>query len=143
MEILKEIIMNNPLRAAVIAWIVAQGLKVLISIFEKGKFDATRLYGAGGMPSSHTGFVVALCINIGKVYGFDTGLFAVSAGVAAVVMYDAVGIRRAAGNQAAAINKLFSHHGLTLERQLKELLGHTPLQVVAGAILGIIIGAVL
>lgn len=143
MEIaLRELFTNYPIRAAIIAWTIAQGIKVLLNVFEKGSFDATRIYGAGGMPSSHTAFVIALCINIGKRFGFNTAVFAVALGFAAVVMYDAVGIRRAAGKQAAAINRLFSHSGLTLEKQLKELLGHTPLQVAAGAILGIVIGAI-
>ncbi len=133
---------NHHLQAAVIAWTIAQGIKVLLNIFEKGRFDATRIYGAGGMPSSHTAFAVSLAVNIGKIIGFDSAIFALAAGFAAVVMYDAVGIRRAAGKQAAAINILFNHHGITLEEQLKELLGHTPLQVIMGAILGIIVGAV-
>lgn len=143
MEVISQILSNEPLKAAVVAWCIAQGLKVIINIIENGSLDLTRVYGAGGMPSSHTSFVVALCVNIGKIFGFGSGLFALSAGLAAVVMYDAVGIRRAAGKQAAAINKLFYHQGIPLEQQLKELLGHTPLQVAAGTVLGIVVGAVL
>ena len=141
--VLKQIIMNYPLRAAALAWVIAQVIKFFIDLIGYKKVDYTRIYGAGGMPSSHTSFVVALCVNIGKNYGFDSPLFAVAAALAAIVMYDAAGVRRAAGKQAAAINLLFRQNGITLEKQLKELLGHTPLQVLAGAILGIVIGAAL
>lgn len=141
--VLKEIYMNYPLRAAVLAWMAAQIIKFIIDLIGYKKFDYTRLYGSGGMPSSHTSFVVALCVSIGKNYGFGGAAFAISAALAVIVMYDAAGVRRAAGKQAAAINLLFRQSGITLEKQFKELLGHTPLQVLAGAILGVAIGAAL
>ena len=92
------------------------------------------------MPSSHTSFVMALTFSIGKIHGFNIPSFAVSLAFSFVVMYDAAGVRRAAGKQAAVLNKLIFHSGLKPEEQLKELLGHTPLQVMAGAVLGIFVG---
>lgn len=139
---LKEIMKNDPLWAALFAWAVAQFLKIVITLIIKRKLDLSRLYGAGGMPSSHSALTMALTMNVGKTVGFDKPSFAVALIVAFVVMYDAAGVRRAAGQQAAAINILFSHNGMKLEEQLKELLGHTPLQVFMGAVLGIIVGLV-
>ena len=131
---------NTPIWAAFLSWFFAQVIKIILTFFSERKLDLTRLYGSGGMPSSHTALVIALTFNIGKIYGFNTPSFAVSLIFSSVVMYDATGIRRAAGKQAAMLNKLVFHSGLKPEEQLKELLGHTPLQVFAGAVLGIIVG---
>ncbi len=135
-----EFLSNTPIWAGIIGWLSAQVIKVILTLFSEKRLDLTRLYGSGGMPSSHTSFVMALTFSIGKIHGFNIPSFAVSLAFSFVVMYDAAGVRRAAGKQAAVLNKLIFHSGLKLEEQLKELLGHTPLQVMAGAVLGIFVG---
>lgn len=138
----EEFMANRPIWAAIVSWTIAQVLKIILTLIEEKKLDVTRMYGSGGMPSSHSALSVALAFSVGKNFGFDKPSFAVALILAFIVMYDAAGVRRAAGQQAAAINILFSHNGMKLEEQLKELLGHTPLQVFMGAILGIIVGLV-
>ena len=110
------------------------------------KFDFKRILGAGGMPSSHSAVVCSLAVLIGKDYGFSSATFALALIFAAVVMYDACGVRRAAGKQAKLLNKIISTPGLTgvqVQERLVEVLGHTPVQVVVGALIGIIAGAIL
>lgn len=138
--VLTQLLHNRPMWAAVLAWAIAQAIKFILTLAVHKRTDLSRLYGAGGMPSSHTALVMALAVAIGKTTGFDTPLFALAIMMAFVVMYDAMGVRRAAGKQAALINLLVSHTNLPFEETLKELLGHTPLQVVAGACLGIAVG---
>jgi len=97
------------------------------------------------MPSSHSAVVSSLAVLIGKEYGFDSGIFALSLIMAFVVMYDAAGIRRAAGKQATILNKILETPGLTtgeVQEKLIEALGHTPIQVFVGAIIGVIVGAI-
>lgn len=137
-----ELLNNRPIWAAVAAWAIAQLLKIILTLIWDGRFDLSRFYGSGGMPSSHTALVVAMTVCLGRVYGFDKPSFAVSTILSFVVMYDAAGVRRAAGKQAEVLNLLIFQSGLKIEEQLKELLGHTPVQVFAGAVLGIIVGAV-
>lgn len=142
----KELWGNSVLWTAVIGWAAAQILKVILTLVVYKKLDFTRITGSGGMPSSHSSFVVALTTSIGFTQGFDSAMFAICAVVSFVIMYDAAGIRRSAGQQAAILNKLVETWGkedksLT-EKKLKELLGHTPVEVFAGAILGIIIAIV-
>lgn len=142
----KELWGNSVLWTAVIGWAAAQILKVILTLVVYKKLDFTRITGSGGMPSSHSSFVVALTMSIGFTQGFDSAMFAICAVVSFVIMYDAAGIRRSAGQQAAILNKLVETWGkedksLT-EKKLKELLGHTPVEVFAGAILGIIIAIV-
>ena len=144
--VLKQIIMNYPLRAAALAWIIAQVIKVLIDLIGYKKVDYTRIYGAGGMPSSHTSFVTALTAAVALNEGLSSSLFAVCVVFSFVVMYDASGVRRAAGEQAALLNRLVENFGrekleVTGER-LKELVGHSPLEVFAGAALGIAVAIV-
>ena len=137
---LYDIATNRHLVTAVAALAVAQILKVFFDYWRTGSWSRAMLTSTGGMPSSHSALVVALMLSIGLYEGFSTPLFAVAATLALVVMHDAFGIRRAAGNQAEAINFLFSKleaQGIKFDRKLKELLGHTPLEVTAGAILGI------
>ncbi len=141
MMILDQILHNTTLLAAVLAWFVAQALKVILTLLSERRLDLGRMYGSGGMPSSHSALVTAMTTCIGKIYGFDAPIFAVSCVFSLVVMYDAAGVRRAAGKQAKAIKYLFTHVNVPLEENLKELLGHTPAQVVCGAILGIFIGS--
>lgn len=125
------------------AWLSAQLLKVMTSYIKYRRLQWERLVGAGGMPSSHTALVVSLTTAIGLKEGVDSSVFAVSFVLAAVVMYDATGVRRAAGKQAKVINRLVHHmrveHTLPEFNKLKELLGHTPLEVLAGAALGILV----
>lgn len=97
------------------------------------------------MPSSHSAVVTSLSVLIGKEYGFNSGIFAMSVMFAFIVMYDAAGVRRAAGKQASILNKILDTPGLTsvqVQEKLVELLGHTPIQVFVGALIGIIIGAI-
>ena len=135
---------NLVLDLAMLAWFVAQVLKALIEICVQGRFDWHTLVSSGGMPSSHSAFVCALAASLGELYGWKNPMFALAAGMAAVVMYDACNVRRAAGEQAKVLNDLLAHLDQftpqRAERALKELLGHTPLQVVMGALLGCAIG---
>lgn len=143
----KELWGNSILWTAVIGWAAAQTLKVILTLIVYKKLDFTRITGSGGMPSSHSAFVVSLAMSIGFTQGFNSPMFAICAVVSFVTMYDAAGIRRSAGQQAAILNKLVETWGkedksLT-EKKLKELLGHTPVEVFAGAILGIIIAIII
>jgi len=142
LKVLYEILQNRILWVSLLAWFIAQLMKVLITIIWGKQLDLTRFVGSGGMPSSHSALVVSMATSIGYTEGFDSPLFALSVAVALVVMYDAAGIRRAAGKQAAVLNEIVAelqaHRGIT-EEKLKELLGHTPVEVIAGAILGIIV----
>ena len=136
----QAILQNTPLWAAIIAWAAAQGIKIILTLIVDQKFDASRIVGTGGMPSSHSSFTMALSFSIGKYYGFDSPLFAIALIFSFVTMYDAQGIRRAAGKQAEILNMLILEHKIPDVDELKELLGHTPLEVAAGALLGILIG---
>lgn len=137
---------NSILNAAFVGWFVAQTLKVIFSSYKGKKIDFSRFTGAGGMPSSHTSTVIALTTACFVLCGYYSVEFAVSLILSVVVMYDATGVRRAAGEQAKILNSMMSHINETtpetFKKELKELLGHTPLEVVAGAVLGIIIGAI-
>lgn len=136
----QAILQNTPLWAAIIAWAAAQGIKIILTLIVDKKFDASRIVGTGGMPSSHSSFTMSLSFSIGKYYGFDSSLFAIALIFSFVTMYDAQGIRRAAGKQAEILNMLILEHKIPDVGELKELLGHTPLEVAAGALLGIVIG---
>lgn len=142
MNILEQILKNRILWSSLLAWFLAQFLKVALTVISTKKLDLTRFVGSGGMPSSHSALVVSMATSIGYVEGFHTSVFALSVAVAGVVMYDAAGVRRAAGKQAAVLNEIVAelqaHRGIN-EEKLKELLGHTPIEVIAGAILGILI----
>ncbi len=136
------ILSNRILWAAVIAWAVAQTLKTFTSIRSEGRIDWSKIMGPGGMPSSHSAFVTSLATGIGITEGWNSGMFAVSFVFAAVVMYDAAGVRRAAGRQARVLNQLMAimlKEGHVPVTKLRELLGHTPFEVVVGALLGIVI----
>lgn len=128
---------------AILCWFVAQVLKVVLVLVKDRKIDFSRFIGSGGMPSSHSAFVMGLATAIGLTKGFSSEIFAVSAVLALVVMYDAAGVRRAAGEQAKILNQMVEEWGrqnfTNTEVRLKELLGHTPMQVFAGAVLGILI----
>ena len=145
----KELLENQVLISSVIGWTVAQVLKTIIDCALNKSFNAERLTGSGGMPSSHSATVCALTMSAALCYGLGSFEFAVSFVVAMVVMYDAVGVRRETGKQAKLLNWMMTENPFKLklnelnaeivQETLKEYVGHTPLQVVAGAILGIII----
>jgi len=126
-----------------VAWAVAQGIKVLRDSVRRRRLYLRGLTEMGGMPSSHTAMVMGLTTSIGRFNGVTSPLFAVALIFSFVVMYDAAGVRRAAGRQAALLNRLvedlFSQRGVR-EEQLRELLGHTPVEVLAGAALGVAVG---
>jgi uncharacterized protein len=135
--------LHNPILApALTAWVAAQLIKLVLTLIFKRKFDLVRLFGSGGMPSSHSATVTAAAMTTGLVSGFNSGLFGIASVIALVVMYDAAGVRRAAGIQAKLLNELienyYSEHYIN-QKKLKELLGHTPIEVLAGALLGIIV----
>jgi len=135
-----ELMSNRPIWAGLCAWLVAQVIKVILTFHYEKRIAIDRMWGAGGMPSSHSALVCATTICIGKYIGFDSAIFAVSLVLSFIVMYDATGVRRETGIQAKAINQLFIHTDLNWDEQLKELIGHSPIQVFAGALLGIVIG---
>ncbi len=132
------------LLTAIAAWAVAQGLKLLIATAVYRKFDITYLTTGGGMPSSHSALVCAAAVSCGMSVGFDAPVFAVAAVVAFIVMYDAAHVRRETGEQAKVLNYILRNweefKPEDFERDLKELIGHTPLQVAVGAVLGVAVG---
>ncbi|MEG1972653.1 MAG: divergent PAP2 family protein [Oscillospiraceae bacterium] len=153
---------NKLINICFIAWFIAQFLKTILDFIMNREFNPERLTGSGGMPSSHSALVISLAIGTGRIEGFDSTLFAISLVLAAVVIYDAMGVRRAAGEQAKVLNKMmFDFNNMTnffdsvkkqffLEQSekntggnsdfqtvLKEYLGHTPIEVLAGCALGI------
>ena len=136
MEFIRQLFRNSFLWVAVLSWFIAQAGKIFTNYFQTGAWDFRKIVGSGGMPSSHSALVMSLAVKVGKVFGFDSVHFAISMVLSFIVMYDAAGVRRAAGRQAKAINLLFKHTNITFEEQLKELVGHTPVQVFAGAVLG-------
>ena len=126
-------------------WFFIQLFKLIYDLVTTKKFNFKRILGAGGMPSSHSAVVVALCTMIGKNYGINSAIFGLSVVFAFVVMYDAAGVRRAAGIQAKLLNKIVQTPGLSnveVTEKLQEVLGHTPTQVFVGAFIGLIVGLV-
>lgn len=136
-----DFLSNSILFTAVLSWFVAQVLKVIGVIIKYKRIDFSRFVGSGGMPSSHTSLVMSLSTAVGLTEGFTSTVFAVSVIMSLVVMYDAAGVRRAAGQQARILNKMveeWENKNFTdTDKKLKELLGHTPVEVFAGALLGI------
>lgn len=138
----QELLSNQVLISSVIGWTVAQLLKTIIDFSLNKSFSPERLVGSGGMPSSHSSTVCALVTSSGLCYGISSFEFAVSFVLASVVMYDAIGVRRETGKQAKLLNLILKQDLLKLSNEefqetLKEFVGHTPLQVFAGAVLGI------
>ncbi len=146
MKYLIDLCNNSIIQTALISWFVAQLLKVFIVLIIERRVDFTRLTGSGGMPSSHSSFTVSLAAAIGFIDGFDSVAFGLAAAFSLVVMYDASGVRRSAGQQAAILNRIVEKIGKeelsATGKKLKELLGHTPMEVLAGAILGLIIAII-
>lgn len=139
---LPHIFTNQVLSAALSAWAIAQIIKIPLEFVQLKRWNWSLLLRAGGMPSSHSALVAAAAHSIGVLVGFSTPLYAVAFIVAVVVIYDATGIRRQAGKHAEIINMMItdlaSGHPLK-EEQLREVLGHTPLEALAGTLLGIIV----
>lgn len=143
---LYELLRNPIFVSAIIGWMIAQLIKTIIHLILNKKFVAERLVGSGGMPSSHSATVCGLATATGITYGVTGFEFAVAFILATIVMHDAMGVRRETGNQAKVINEMMEMfvkmgNSVTAEDKLKEFVGHTPPQVVMGAILGILIGA--
>ena len=147
MSIISELLTNKVLIVAAIAWLVAGILKVIIEVIVLKKFDIKRIFGAGGMPSSHTATVVALVISTGYYAGFSNTSFAIAFILAIIVVHDAMGVRRETGIQAKVLNKMVFDSNvfddINLEKRLKEYIGHTPSQVLIGGIVGLIVSLLL
>ena len=138
-------ITNKYIYVPMILWLCIQTYKVIYDLVRTKKFNFKRILGAGGMPSSHSAVVTSIATLIGKYYGVDSAIFALSFLFALVVMYDACGVRRAAGKQAKVLNEIVNTPGLTgieIQGKLQEALGHTPVQVFVGALIGIIAGLI-
>lgn len=161
MQIIRTIFSNHMLNLCLLCWFGAQVCKFLLTLFIKKKIAPERLYGAGGMPSAHTATVCSLMMGAARQCGYASAEFAISAVLASIVIYDAMGVRRAAGQHAGMINKLLSLESLADivfegddsvidedgdghkdPKKLNESLGHTPMEVMGGALLAIIISMV-
>jgi acid phosphatase family membrane protein YuiD len=135
---------NVVLCLSVAAWAIAQIIKFITVLVTKHKLDWRHILSSGGMPSSHSAFVCACASAMGYLYGWNSPFFTISAVVAIVVMYDAANVRKAAGEQAKILNYIMEHWAdmkpAIFGKELKELLGHTPFQVLMGGLLGVVIG---
>jgi acid phosphatase family membrane protein YuiD len=137
----EQLLLNDALIVSVLAWLLAQISKLVIYLIRERRLQVKYLASAGGMPSSHSALVTALATRIGSDYGVDSGLFALAAIFAAVVLYDASGVRRAVSHQARILNQIldeaFEYQRFS-EKRLLELLGHTPFEVFVGMLLGVV-----
>lgn len=143
MNTFTDFIQNKYIYIPILLWFGIQLFKLLYDLVTTKKFNFKRILGAGGMPSSHSAVVTSLATLIGKNIGVGTPMFAMALIFAFVVMYDAAGVRRAAGKQARLLNKIVETPGLSgleVSERLVEVLGHTPLQVVVGAVIGVVAG---
>lgn len=144
-DILIEFYKNKILMTTISAWLIAQTIKVVIGIFRQKRFDFRWFIGSGGMPSSHAAGAACLATSIGLNCGFSSVYFALAFVFAIVVMFDAQGVRRSTGKQASILNKIMEDiywQGKIQEIRLRELIGHTPVEVIMGLILGISIALV-
>jgi hypothetical protein len=144
-EMFSELARNKIFMTTLSAWVIAQCIKVGLGVIREKKFDFRWLVGTGGMPSSHATGASCLATVVGLEYGFDSVYFALAASFAIVVMFDAQGVRRASGRQARILNKVMDDiywQGRINENRLRELIGHTPIEVIAGLLLGIIIALI-
>ncbi|MFH1347121.1 MAG: divergent PAP2 family protein [Candidatus Margulisiibacteriota bacterium] len=141
-DLINALLSNFTLIAVVASWFLAQSIKVIIYRFQEGKWNLFHFFEAGGMPSAHSASVTALTLAIGLTVGWNTALFTVCLVFALIVMYDATGVRRAAGKQAEILNKIvddiYSTGKIKIEK-LKEILGHDPIEVFAGATLAVVV----
>ena len=142
---LLDIFQNKVLISVLVGWLLAQALKIPTEYFRSRKWMWAMFFAAGGMPSSHTALMVAGTLSVGLYYGFDNPLFAIAVGVTMIIAHDAAGVRRQAGKHAERINLLFDellHGHMWSEDDLKEIIGHTPLEVIGGIILGLLVAIV-
>ena len=143
MDFLLQIITNKILIVGIVSWFLAQVFKCISNLILTKKFSIERLFGDGGMPSGHSATVVSVAVATGLYEGFDSAIFAIAMILAIVVMHDAMNVRYQAGKQAELLNAMadmfekITGADLPNEEKLKELLGHTPLQVAAGFVLGV------
>lgn len=143
--ILKSIVSNHILMVTLLAWAIAQTIKVGLGVLRTRRFDFRWFVGTGGMPSAHAAGSSALATIIGFDCGFNTPFFALAAVFAMVTMFDAQGVRHSTGRQAAILNKLLDDiywKGKLEERRLKELIGHTPVEVFMGSLIGILLAMI-
>ena len=142
--------LNEILTVSLLAWFVAQVLKTIINFILLGKFQLERMWGDGGMPSAHSATVCAMVIATARSEGINSAIFAVAAVVAIITMHDAMGVRRETGEQAKVLNQMLEQWIEVTEKNnpflqnmhLKEMDGHTPLQVLAGFVVGVVVGCV-
>lgn len=141
MSVIEGVLSNRAITLPILSWFAAQLYKFLHYLFVNRKIDFRKFVSSGGMPSSHSAISVCLATVLGIQNGFDSGLFAMAVIFAFVVMTDAAGVRRAAGKQAEVLNKLIHSTGhIRIEKNLRELIGHTPVEVIVGAALGLAMG---
>ena len=139
---LMEILRNKVVIAALAGWLIGQTLKFPLEYLLNKRWDWGIIFSAGGLPSSHSSTVTAVALSIGFQEGFDTAIFALAAAVGMIVIYDATGVRRQAGIHAQRINEImrdFIESRQFPDKDLKEMLGHTPIEVIAGVLLGVLI----
>lgn len=144
-DFIAEFYRNKILMTTISAWLIAQTIKVVLGVFRKKRFDFRLFIGSGGMPSAHAAGAASLATSIGMECGFDSVYFALAFAFAIVVMFDAQGVRRSTGKQAGILNKIMDDiywQGKIQELRLRELIGHTPVEVIMGLILGITIALV-
>ena len=145
MNIFQQFITNKFIYIPLLLWAGIQIFKVIYDLVVTKKFNFKRIMGAGGMPSSHSAVVVSLAVLIAKEQGVNSSMFALALIFAFVVMYDASGVRRAAGKQAKLLNKIVETPGLSavqVQEKLVEVLGHSPKEVFVGALIGLIAGLI-
>ena len=147
MKFLNELLLNRSLIIAATAWLTAGVLKVLVELLVNKRFNISRVFGAGGMPSSHTATVVSLSISLGYYEGLKSASFALAVIFTIIVIHDAVGVRLETGKQAKVLNKMLfeskAFSELDFETALKEYVGHTPFQALIGAIVGAVVAIVM
>ncbi len=143
--IFEQLLLNKVLIAVMLGWLIAQALKIPTEYLRSRRWMWAMFFAAGGMPSSHSALMVAGTLATGLYHGFDSPVFAIAVGITMIIAHDAAGVRRQAGKHAERINVLFDEllkGHMWSENELKEVIGHTPLEVIGGIILGVIVAAV-
>ncbi|HJB68890.1 MAG TPA: divergent PAP2 family protein [Candidatus Fournierella excrementigallinarum] len=149
MELFRQVYgFNYLLSISLTGWLVAQVLKTLINGLLLGKFSLERMWGSGGMPSSHSATVCSLVVAAARLYGPDSAIFGLAFIMAIIVMYDAMGVRRETGEQAKILNRMLTdwmeaesaNSPFLSDKKLKEMVGHTPFEVLGGAVVGVGVG---
>lgn len=146
MHILSSLWVNHALWAALLSFIIAQALKFLIVWFKGGKMDYERILGSGGMPSSHSSAITGLTVGVMIDHGVGSTMFALCFIMAVIICYDATGVRHATGEHAKLLNQLLKHRSeiqeKVVEKEFKELIGHTKIEVLAGVLLGLLVSSI-